>query len=208
MAKQKKRRNFLKTWAAAVTAGAFLVGSGVFLGLEASLRHGAVAQNDIALEQQELLVTDQLESREEPSQYETGSQEVRKEMVSSEIEAPVEGIENADSAIMNETISDSDSRAGSIDEGFDSDSASQAPAQPSVGDTPENEESAKPVKRRPRAPAPSPSAAVRLATGEEVIVPANGRIDRYMASRDNGANDPYTVKNGVGPEYYQPRPTD
>jgi len=208
MAKQKKRRNFFKTWAAAVTAGAFLVGSGVFLGLEASLRHGAVAQNDIALEQQDVPVTGQGESIGERYQYETVSQDVSEEMVSSEIEPSVEAVGSADSAIMTEIVSDTDARAGSIDESFGDDSSSRASEQPSVKAVPENDESAKPVKRRPRAPAPSPSAAIRLATGEEVIVPANGRIDRYMASRDNAASDPYTVKNGVGPEYYQPRPTD
>jgi|GEM_PF-5816267 len=204
VAQRKKRRSFLKTWAIAVTTGTFLIGSGVFLGLESASRQGDLALNEVGSSRELAPLVDSTNPIDTSAGLDSGDVGAGDEVIVLEGSVDEDIYSRTETTIVDDTPLDSDTGGTPMDVNYTGgDDTPTDVENPSDAD-----ESLTPKRGQPRAPAPSPSAAVRLATGEQIILPADGRIDRYLASRGDANSDAYEIKTGVGPEYYQPRPTD
>lgn len=210
---QKKKRNFLANWSIAVGTGTFVIGAGVYLGLSAAMKHNALAQYDAVIAEPSPVIADTAPDNDDENKRISSTRLLPlDDELSDVVEAEVMAEDNdlqqpgiGDGLAENEA-SDFDSEQ--LPEGETSPSASPPDRPDSIEQAPATKQ-----KRFQRAPAPAPSAAVRLASGEEVRVPAGQRIDQFLASRDGSRMDDYIEQvYSSGPAqdstYHPNRPTN
>lgn len=209
---QKKSRNPMVNWSIAVVTGAVLIGSGVYIGLETATQRnslakltdpefsapglaGSVDESDLQPQQGSVSQTPPINSEnEDPAFIEAQQVGEQTEFSSDSVETDLADTELDEPPFGEESMNNS---SDSLDVENDGD---LDPLPDTNG-------------RKQRAPAVAPAAAVRLANGEEVLVPGDRRVDQYLASRyrdniEGYVGDSYDQVAPSDAEFFPPRPTN